>query len=88
MVEVDWGDLSPTQLQRIRVQSRIAQLAHIEGPVVSLRRRGSGYEAHLTTPLPAAPAELRLSGEDLGSVIDRACDLLAIVVRESERVEG
>jgi hypothetical protein len=88
MVEVDWGDLSPTHLQRARVQSRVAELAHIDGPTVSLRRRGSGYEARLTTPLPAAPAELRLAGDDLGSVIDRACDLLAIVVRESERFES
>lgn len=85
MVEVDWGDLTPTHRQRARVQARVEELAHIEGPIVSLRRRGSGYEAHLTTPLPAAPAELRLAGDDLGSVIDRACELLSIVARESER---
>ncbi len=88
MIEVDWGDLTPTRRQRVRVQSRVDELAHVHGPIVSLRRRGSGYEACLTTPLPAAPAELRLSGDDLGSVIDRACDLLAIVVRESEHARS
>lgn len=85
MVEIDWGDLTPTHGQRARAQARLDELADLEGPVVALRRRGSGYEAHLVTPLPAAPAEVRLSGDDLASVIDRACRFLSIVAREDRR---
>lgn len=88
MVEIDWGDLTPTQVQRARVQARIAELAHLDGPVVALRRRGSSYEASLTTPLPAAPAEVRLTDGDLASVVDRVCQLLALVAPPSDgRVE-
>lgn len=85
MVDIDWGDLSPSRDQRAHVEARLDELAHVDGPVVALRRRGSGYEARLTTPLPASPAELRLTGDDLASVVDRTVALLAIVAREQRR---
>jgi hypothetical protein len=85
MVDIDWGDLSPSRDQRAHVEGRLDELAHVDGPVVALRRRGSGYEARLTTPLPASPAELRLTGDDLASVVDRAVALLTIVARERRR---
>lgn len=81
MIDIDWGDLTPTHGQRARIEARVGMLKDIDGPVVSLRRRGHGYEAQLLTPLPAAPAELRLHGDDLASVVDRAVDLLSIVAR-------
>lgn len=82
MVDIDWGDLTPTQGQRARVQARVAELAYLHGPVVALRRRGSAYEARVTSSMPNAPAEVRLSDSDLASVVDRACQLLAIVAHE------
>jgi hypothetical protein len=86
MVEIDWGDLTPTRLQRARAEARVGELSDLEGPVVLLRRRGGGYEAQLRTLSPAAPAELRLHGDDLSAVVDRAVHLLSIVVRESSRL--
>ncbi len=85
MVDIDWGDLTPTTGQRERAQARIAALGSLDGPVVALRRRGSGYEATLTTPAPAAPAEVRLSGDDLASVIERACQFLSYVSHDARR---
>ncbi|HEY8429095.1 MAG TPA: hypothetical protein VIL20_12000 [Sandaracinaceae bacterium] len=82
MAEIDWGDLTPTHAQRARARAWLAELAGLEGPVVALRRRGSGYEAHLLT-LP--PAEVRLAGEDLVSVIDRACHFLSFVAARDRR---
>lgn len=82
MVEIDWGDLAPSAGQRARVEQRLGRLAELEGPSIGLRRKGGGYEAQLTSPIANAPVELRLHGDDLGSVIDRAVDLLAIVTRE------
>jgi len=87
MVDIDWGDLSPSRDQRAHVEARLDELAHVEGPVVSLRRRGTGYEARLTTPLSSSPAELRLTGDDLASVVDRTVALLAIVAREQRRAD-
>ena len=87
MVDIDWGDLSPSRDQRAHVEARLDELADVEGPVVSLRRRGTGYEARLTTALPSSPTELRLTGDDLASVVDRTFALLAIVAREQRRVD-
>lgn len=83
MVDIDWGDLTPTLGQRARAQARLAELAHLEGPVVALRRRGSSYEAQLTGALPSVPAEVRLSGDDLSSLIERACQFLSVVAHET-----
>lgn len=82
MVDIDWGDLKLSSGQRAHLQSRLDALARIDGPCVALRRRGSGYEAHLVTPLPTSPAELRLAGDDLSSVIDRTIELLSIMAGE------
>lgn len=82
MVDIDWGDLKLSCGQRAHLQSRLDELAHIEGPSVALRRRGSGYEARLVTPMPTSPAELRLADDDLCSVIDRTIGLLTIMARE------
>ena len=82
MVDIDWGDLTPSPAQRARAAQRLGELAELEGPSIGLRRKGAGYEAELTGPIASAPVELRLHGDDLGSVIDRAVDLLAIVTAE------
>ncbi len=76
MIAIDWGDVEPTNGQRARVEARVGAVTDIDGPVVSLRKRGHGYEAQL---LIAAPTELRLQGDDLASVVERAVVLLAIV---------
>lgn len=76
MIEIDWGNLTPTSSERARVQERVDALAHLEGPTVTLRRRARHYEAHLKSPC-SRPAELRVVGEDLASVVERAVSLLA-----------
>ena len=81
MVDIDWGDLTPSHVQRERALRRIAELGALDGPAIGLRRKGGGYEAQLSSPIASSPVELRLHGDDLGSVIDRAVDLLAIVSR-------
>lgn len=79
MIAIDWGDLHPTHGQRARVTARLEAARELTGgPVLSLRRRGHGYEARLVTPLDA---ELRLHGDDLTGVVERAVDLLSIVAR-------
>ncbi|HJL15181.1 MAG TPA: hypothetical protein RMH99_05970 [Sandaracinaceae bacterium LLY-WYZ-13_1] len=85
MVKIDWGDLEPSEGQRARVEAEVRRLAAITGPVIGLRRRGTGYEAQLTNTLPSHPAELRLHGDDLRSVVERAVDLLEIVSRPDPR---
>lgn len=40
-----------------------------------VRRESVGYVVELVGP-QSAPAELRLSGEQLGPIIDRACSLM------------
>jgi hypothetical protein len=79
MINIDWGDLQPTSGQRALVEARVSTLGDLEGPVVALRKRGHGYEA--TLQAPCAPAELRLQGDDLANVVERAVHLLSIVVR-------
>lgn len=80
MVEIDWGDLKPSRLQRARLERRLGALASTEGPRIGVRRRGGGYEAQLTSALANGPVELRLHGDDLGSVLDRTVDLLTVVL--------
>lgn len=85
MVDIDWGNLTPSAGQRARMERRLAALADMHGPSIGLSRRGGGYEARLSSPIASAPVELRLHGDDLGSVIDRAVDLLVIVTRDPAR---
>ncbi len=80
MVEIDWGDVGPSASQRARIQETVDRVA-IDGPVIGLRRRGSGYEARLETG--RSPAELRLHDDDLSSGGDPAVALLEIVQRSS-----
>jgi hypothetical protein len=84
MIDIDWGDLSPTLEVRRAVEARISTLA-LERERVTLRRRGSGFEAQVRTALPGRSTVLRLHGEDLCDVVDRTAELLSIVVRESAR---
>lgn len=84
MIDIDWGDLSPTLEVRSAIEARIGRL-RLERERVTLRRRGSGYEAQVRTALPGRSTVLRLHGEDLCDVVDRTAELLAIVVRESAR---
>lgn len=83
MIEIDWGDLRPTQGQRARVEASLDRLGGLVGPVIGLRRKGSGFEAQLTTFPSPTPAEVRLQGDDLAGVVERAVALLEVVVRES-----
>lgn len=78
MIAIDWGDLHPTHGQRARVAEHVQAASHLVGPVMSLRRRGHGYEACLSTP---RDAELRVHGDDLTGVVERAVGLLTIVAR-------
>jgi hypothetical protein len=78
MIAIDWGDLHPTSGQRARVDAQLRAASDVVGPVVSLRRRGQGYEAQLLTPFDA---ELRLTGDDLSGVVERAVGLLSVVSR-------
>lgn len=86
MIDIDWGDLSPTREVRNAVEARIRSLSlSLERERVMLRRRGSGFEAQVRTALPGRSTVLRLHGEDLCDVVDRTAELLSIVVRESAR---
>jgi hypothetical protein len=84
MINIDWGDLSPTLELRNAVEARIGRLC-LDREQVTLRRRGSGYEAQVRTALPGRSTVLRLHGEDLYDVVDRTAELLSIVARESAR---
>ncbi len=84
MIEIDWGDLHPTRDVVAAAEARVRTLPLARERVV-VRRRGSGYEAHVRTALAGGSTVLRLHGEDLGDVIDRATELLSIVVSESAR---
>ncbi len=85
MITIDWGDLHPSQELLALVNARIAGLRELEREHVALRRRGSGYEARVRTALPGRSTLLRLHGEDLSDLLDRATELLLIVARESAR---
>ncbi len=85
MIEIDWGDLHPSHEERVAVESRVSALIAMHRERVSLRRRGSGYEAQVRTALPGRSTILRLHGESLHDVVDRAAELLTIVARESAR---
>lgn len=86
MSQIDWGDLQPTSEVRAATEARIGALVHREH--VALRRRGSGFEAQVRTLLPGRSTLLRLHGESLAEVIDRAAELLAIVESERARQRG
>jgi hypothetical protein len=88
MIDIDWGDLDPSQEERTAVERRVGTLIAMHRERVSLRRRGSGYEAQVRTALPGRSTMLRLHGESLDDVIDRAAELLTIVARESARQHG
>jgi hypothetical protein len=79
MIEIDWGDLAPARDVRERIEARVVELKDLTGPVVALRRRGSGYEAELRAL--HAPEELRLHGDDLAGLAERAVALLAFVAQ-------
>lgn len=84
MIEIDWGDLKPTLAVRAAIEARIGELT-LEPERLTLRRRGSGYEAQVRTALPGRATVLRLHGEDLCDVVQRTAELLSIVARESAR---
>ena len=88
MIEIDWGDVQPSLEERVAVESRVRPLIAMHHEQVSLRRRGSGYEAQVRTALPGRSTVLRLHGDTLGDVVDRAAELLTIVARESARQHG
>ncbi|HEY8427391.1 MAG TPA: hypothetical protein VIL20_03420 [Sandaracinaceae bacterium] len=87
MIEIDWGDLNPPQEVRTAAEARVGTLPLARERVI-VRRCGAGYEAHVRTTLPGGSTVLRLHGEDLCDVIDRAAELLSIVVHESTRRNG
>lgn len=84
MIEIDWGDLNPPVEVRAAAEARVGTLPLARERVI-VRRRGAGYEAHVRTLLPGGSTVLRLHGEDLRDVIERAAELLSIVLRESTR---
>lgn len=84
MIDIDWGDLSPTRELKSTIEARICRFG-LQRERVRLRRRGSGYEAQVHTALPGRSTVLRLHGENLCDVIDRTAALLSIVARESAR---
>ncbi len=88
MIEIDWGDVQPSLDERVAVESRVRPLIARHHEQVSLRRRGSGYEAQVRTALPGRSTVLRLHADTLGDVVDRAAELLTIVARESARQHG
>lgn len=85
MIDIDWGDLHPSSEEREALESRVRMVVALHREQVSLRRRGSGYEAHVRTALPGRSTVLRLHGESLHDVVDRTAELLTIVARESAR---
>lgn len=80
MIDIDWGDLTPTFEVRAAVEARLREL-RLARERVSLRRRGNGYEAQVRTAMPGRSTVLRLHGEDLCEVVDRTAELLSIVAR-------
>ena len=91
-VQIDWGDTMPSARQRAAIEDKLKVVsigaldAFAASPLIGLRRRGGGYEACLSTIRRRnGPVELRLHGDDLGSVVDRAVSLLSIVSEESRR---
>ncbi|MCZ7677316.1 MAG: hypothetical protein M5U28_00460 [Sandaracinaceae bacterium] len=84
MIEIDWGDLHPPLDVRAAAEARVRRLPLARERVV-VRRRGSGYEAHVRTTVAGGSTMLRLHGEDLRDVVDRVTDLLSIVASESAR---
>jgi hypothetical protein len=85
MITIDWGDLHPSEELQAHVHARVAGLVELRRERVALRKRGSGYEAQVQTALPGRSTLLRLQGEDLSDLVERATDLLLIVARESAR---
>lgn len=85
MITFDWGDSHPSQELQADLRLRMAPLVELHRERVALRRRGSGYEAQVRTALPGRSTVLRLHGEDLADVVDRATELLLIVARESAK---
>lgn len=75
MVEVDWGDVVPKPELRERVEQRTRDTPN-DGLTIGVRRAGRGYEAALEG---GAPTEMRLRGSDLGTVVDRAIELVDVV---------
>lgn len=84
MIEIDWGDLHPPLEVRSAVEARVRTLP-LSRERILVARRGAGYEAQVRTLLPGRSTLLRLHGEDLRDVIERATELLSIVASESAR---
>ena len=84
MIEIDWGDLHPAWEVRAATEARVRTLPLARERVV-VRRKGTGYEAHVRTTIAGGSTTLRLHGEDLRDVVDRVTDLLSIVASVSAR---
>lgn len=83
MIEVDWGNVRPTDGERALIEARLATLILRDRSMVLLRRRGSGFEARLRMFVKDdEPTEVRLQDENVTSAVERLVQLMTIVARE------
>lgn len=74
-MDIDWGNIGPTDDMRDAVERCMEPHADIAGERLSFRRCDGGYEARILARLPDRPATLRLDGDDLLELAARAANL-------------
>lgn len=70
MIHVDWDELQLADIERARVERRIAGISIGPKDVFTVRRVIHGYQAILSKSLQGCGTELRVHGNDLVRVLE------------------